>query len=421
MTRDVPGAEYRVLGAVLGAACWLLSALPVSAQMPDPRLMHGQAIPAGELPAGSVTVRVVRESVGNNLPGVAVELHGAGEVRRATTGTDGRAQFMSLPGGARVHATAVIDGERLESAPFEVPATGGVRTILVAGLGLGTGGTAPAPAPTPAPGQSAPAAGMAGLSFGDNTRFAVEFQDDTIAVFYLLEIVNNTAAPVQLPAPLVFTVPTDAVGTSLLDGASPLVVVNGLRVSVAGPIPSGVTLVPIAYRIESWGARHEIHQAFPLPIDQVAAGVQRLSGVTVESPQASSIREATLGGHAFLIASGPGLPAGTPLRLVLAGLPYKSSLPLYTALALAVTVAVLGGWLAMTPSPGTDGTRQRLEARRARGLATLAALDADHRAGRVPEAAYEQRRTRLLADLERVYGALDQGGVPPDGGQGLAA
>jgi hypothetical protein len=49
------------------------------------------------------------------------------------------------------------------------------------------------------------------------------------------------------------------------------------------------------------------------------------------------------------------------------------------------------------------------------------ALDADHRAGRVPTPAYEQRRARLLADLERVYGALDRGGVPPGGGQGLAA
>jgi hypothetical protein len=425
MMADVPGAGCRVLRAVpsawcrvLGAVCLVLSALPAAAQMPDPRVMHGQAIPAGELPAGSVTVRVVRESVGNNLPGVPVELHGAGDVRRATTGADGRAQFASVPSGARVHARAVVDGERLESTTFDVPADGGVRTILVAGLGLGIGGGAAAA--TTSPPSAAVGAGGA-LSFGNNTRFAIEFQDDTIAVFYLLEIVNHSGAPVRPASPLVITLPAEAVGAAVLEGASPQAVVKGQRVSIAGPFSIGVTSVPIAFRVESWGARHEFVQAFPLALDQVAAGVQRLSGLTIESPQASSVREASLSGQAFFIASGPRLPAGTPLRLTLAGLPHKSPLPLYTALALAATVAGIGAWLAMTRGTGTDEGRQRLEARRARGLAALAALDADHRAGRLPTPAYEERRARLLGDLERIYGALDRGGVPPSGGQGLAA
>lgn len=409
---------------MLGAACVVLSAMglvlraaPAVAQMPDPRAMHGQAIPAGELPPGSVTVRVVRQSVGNNLPGVEVELHGAGDVRRGTTAADGRAQFGAVPLGARVHATAVVDGERLESTTFDVPPAGGVRTILVAGLGLGVGGAPPAPSP-PVPAAS----GSGRLSFGNNTRFAIEFQDDTIAVFYLLEIVNASGAPANPGTPLTITLPPDAVGASLLEGASPLAAVKGVRVSVTGPIPVGVTSVPIAYRIESWGARHQVAQAFPLAIDQIAVGVQRLGGLTVESPQATSTREATLGGQAFFIASGPALAAGTPLQLTLAGLPHQSRLPLYVALTLAVVVAGVGVWLASTPSTANDEKRRRLEARRARGLAALASLDADHRSGRIAASAYEERRGRLLADLERVYGALDQGGVPPDGGgRGLAA
>ncbi len=90
--------------------------------------------------------------------------------------------------------------------------------------------------------------------------------------------------------------------------------------------------------------------------------MQRLGGLTVESPQASNVREASLSGQAFFIASGPGLPAGTPLRLTLAGLPHKSPLPLYTALALAATVAGVGVWLAMTPGSG-----QRRQPSAARG------------------------------------------------------
>lgn len=426
MRCQVPGAWCRVLGAVLRAGCRVLgatclvlgAALPAFAQMPDPRQMHGQAIPAGELPAGSVTVRVVRQSIGNNLPGVPVELHGAGDVRRATTAADGRAQFASVPVGARVHATAVVEGERLESTTFDVPAAGGVRTILVAGLGLGTAGVPSTPPPSPPAGGASP--GDA-LRFGNNTRFAIEFQDDTIAVFYLLEIVNRSGAPVALASPMVITLPAEAVGASLLEGASPLAAVNGPRVSIGGPVPVGVTTVPVAFRLESWGARHEFVQMFPLPLDQVAVGVQRLSGLTVESPHASSVREATLGGQAFFIASGPALPAGTAFRLTLTGLPHKSPWPLYTALAMAVAVAGIGVWLAMTPGADHEDGRRRLEARRARGLAALAALDAEHRAGRVAKPAYEERRARILADLERVYGALDQGGIPPGGGQGLAA
>lgn len=415
MTTDVPGAGRRMLGAM----CLVVGmTLPASAQMPDARTMHGQAIPSGELPAGSVTVRVVREALGNNLAGVPVELHGAGDVRRATTAADGRAQFTAVPPGARVHATAVIDGERLESSTFDVPSAGGVRTILVAGLGLGTAGS---PSP-PAPAGQATTTGPSGApSFGNNTRFAIEFQDDTIAVFYLLEIVNNTGSAASLPTPLVVTLPAEAVGAALLEGASPLAAVSGTRVTITGPLPTGVTSVPIAFRVESWGARHEFTQAFPLSLDQVAVGVQRLTGLTVESPQAAGVREATLGGQAFFIASGPALPANAPLRLTLNGLPHKSPLPLYLSLALAIVVAGAGAWLAMTPGAGPDDGRRRLEARRARGLAALAALDADHRAGRVQGPAYEERRARLLAELERVYGALDQSGVPPGGGQGLAA
>jgi hypothetical protein len=393
--------------------------------MPDPRLMHGQAIPAGELPAGSVTVRVVRQMVGNNIAGVEVELHGAGDVRRATTAADGRAQFAGVPVAARVHAVAVVEGERLESSPFAVPAAGGVRTILVAGLGLGLTGSDPT---VPGKSDSGKIPGTVGsdpvktLAFGNNTRFAIEFQDDTIAVFYLLEIVNSTGAPVGLASPLQISLPDGASGASALEGASPLVAVSGRQVTIAGPIPAGVTPIPVAYRLESWGAREEIAQTFPLRIDQLAIGVQRLTGLTVESAQATNVRDAALGGHAFLIASGPALPAGTPLRLTLAGLPHRSPWPRYLALGLAAAIAGLGVWLARTPASGGGRPRRAtLEARRTKGLAALSALDAKHREGGVAEAAYERQRAALVADLERVYADLDAGERPPDGDRGLAA
>ena len=236
----------------------LLLAIPAAAQMPDPRIMSGQIIPSPDLPAGTVTVRVIRQTIMNVAPGIDVELHGAGDVRHATTGAEGRAEFPGLPAGAHVHAVAVVDGERLRSIEFDVPAAGGVRTMLAAGVGVGemvNGGTAPSAAAPAAPVAPAPPAKPGQLAFANDTRFAVEFQDDTLAVFYLLDIVNPSSGPVALSEPLVIDLPAGASGAGFWragrrwprsrDAASPS----------PAPLPSGVTTVPVAYRIESWAWR----------------------------------------------------------------------------------------------------------------------------------------------------------------------
>jgi hypothetical protein len=389
----------------------------VSGQMPDPRMMAGRAVPAADLPAGTVTVRVVRETLANNVPGVSVELHGAGAVRSATTGADGRAMFTAVPPGARVHAVANVAGERLESSEFEVPGDSGIRTILVAGLS-GTGASQ-SPDSTPA----VPATTDTGmLALGSNTRFAVEFQDDTLAVFYLLEIVNRSSAPVALPSALIFDMPREAVGTSLLDGASRLANAKGPRVTVSGPIPPGLTEVPIAFRLENWGPTLRLEQRFPLPLDQVAMAVQQLGDLRVESPQAPSVRQTALQGRSFLIATGGAVPAQSPMTITLANLPHHSTTPLRVALLLAGVTIAAGVWLASRlPAAETLDQRTRtLQTRRERGLAALAALEADP-AARADAVGYERRRTALVQDLERVYAELDARGALGDGDPGLAA
>jgi hypothetical protein len=232
----------------------------------------------------------------------------------------------------------------------------------------------------------------------------------------------NPGAPITLDAPIVFALPDDATGATKLEGGSPLVTVAGNEVAVAGTVPTGTTAVPVAFRIERWDARHTIEQRFPLPLGQLAVGVQRLAGLTVESPQAASVREASLSGQAFLIATGPGLAAHAPLQLTLAGLPHRSRLPLMITLTLAALVAGGGVYLSVArPADRATARRKGLDARRRKGLAALAALEAERASGKVADAAYASRRARLLADLERVYGELDAQALPPDGGQGLAA
>ena len=412
------GVRRAVLQFGLAVLLVALCAIPASAQMPDPRMMAGRAVPAGDLPAGTVTVRVVRESLANNLPGVQVELHGAGQTRVASTDANGRATFSRVTAGARVHAVATVAGERLESSEFEVPGDSGVRTILVAGISA----TSPPPeVPGRAPG--APATATGALALGSNTRFAIEFQDDTLAVFYLLEIVNSSPAPVALPSALVFDMPREAVGTSLLEGASPLANAKGPRVTVSGPIPPGVTEVPIAFRLESWGSTLTIAQSFPVALDQIAMAVQQIGDVRVQSAQAPSIRQASLQGRSFLIASGPAVPAGTAWIVTLSNLPHHSPTPLRVALVLAGGIVAIGVWLAsrQPASLAPDARTRAIRTRRERALTALAALETDHRAGRLDAIAYDRRRDALLQELERLYAELDALGALEGGDRGLAA
>jgi hypothetical protein len=94
-------------------------------------------------------------------------------------------------------------------------------------------------------------------------------------------------------------------------------------------------------------------------------------------------------------------------------------------IALALAAAIVGAALWFIAFPGqfeAAGARRRaLHERREKGLAALAALDAEHRAGRIEADLYTARRATLVAQLERVYGELDlEGGTTP-GGQGVAA
>ena len=118
----------------------LLSTVPVvQGQMPIPAQMAGLPLQVGDLPPGTVAVRLLRERFGNDVTGHSVELHvgEGGRILTAATGTDGRAVFGGLAVGENVHAIAQVDGEKLESQTFTLPSRGGVRVMLVAGVGAG--------------------------------------------------------------------------------------------------------------------------------------------------------------------------------------------------------------------------------------------------------------------------------------------
>jgi len=135
-----------VIGLV-PALCVAQTALPDSAATQMVRAA-GMPLNDGALAPGMLTVRVVEGAFTRDIANQLVEVEVAGgKIEAARTGPDGRAQFAHLPVGGRVRAWASVEGERLESDRFDMPAQSGVRVLLVAGSGAGapvSGNRAPA-------------------------------------------------------------------------------------------------------------------------------------------------------------------------------------------------------------------------------------------------------------------------------------
>lgn len=118
------------LGALVCAAfaAVAISAAPASAQI---AAAIGKPLPSPDLPAGTISVRVVAGSVADPVANTEVTLVVNGEPRLARTDTAGRAQFKNLPVGATVRAkTADDDKGETQSDEFSVPADSGARVML---------------------------------------------------------------------------------------------------------------------------------------------------------------------------------------------------------------------------------------------------------------------------------------------------
>jgi len=410
--------------ARLGVGIWILGVVVLcgiaSAQdMPDPSLIHGRAIPAAELPAGTVTVRVVREAIGNNVPGQQVRVTVGGTTRSATTDAQGRAEFTDLPkGGADAVAEVTVDGEKLVSQPFAVPASGGLRVILVAGIAKAAERKKQEEAAAAA---EPPTKGI--VVFGGNSRVLMQFNNDALDVYYILEIVNSARTRVDIGGPLVINLPSRASGATALEGSSKAATVTEDRITIAGPFASGTTMVQVAYRMPHDTAELTMTQTWPAAFQQIIVGVQKIGDLKVSSPQLNQTNDVrTDNGDLFVLGNGPGLPANGTLTLTLSGLPFRSQTPRYVALALAGGLLAFGAWFAFSGRSRVEETRQALVARRDTLLGQLAQIESKRRSGASEAEGQAKRRSRILTELEQIYGELDEAHPGPQGGgEGVTA
>lgn len=398
------------LPATVAAVCVALSCVAATANaqpampgagggqptgMPDARMMSGIPMPMADVPDGAVSVRVVRGEISNVLPGQQVELLVDGKTRTAKTDDGGRAQFTGIGAGSNIKAVVTVGGERIESQAFTMPGMGGIRLLLAANGGASSLPQQPAVAGT--------------VTFGGDTRVVVEFDDDSLNVFYLIDVVNNGTAPVNPPTPIVFDLPADAISPTVLEGSSPQAQVKGTRVSIAAPFNPGRTSVQIAYQLgPAAGGQRALVQRFPAALDTVSVAVQQAGDVHLGSPAIVQQQQVSADGRTYLLGSGPSLPAGRPLAFDLSGLPHHETWPRNVALGLAVMVLCAGLWAGLGPSrDGAEARRRELEQRRERLFGDLLRLEQSKRAGSVGAEEYARLRAELLATLERIYGELD--------------
>ena len=378
----------------------VLHGAPAAAQMPDIRQMSGTPLPSGDLPDGAISVRVVRQSLGNNVPGAQVSLTGGGVSETASTDENGRAFFSGLTAGTNLTAAVSVDGETVRSQPFAVPARGGVRLILAVGLDGGArGGTTPA-------GPAAPAvpARPGTIVLGNQTRSIIDFNNERLEVVHIFEFANATATPVSVPAPVTISMPADAEQVTLLDGSSTQARVFERQLVVAGPFSAGRTMVQVAYVLPMAGARREIALTLPLASMSTNVILRRLGDTKLVEPVLPQSRDAQAQGRTYFTGTGPGLPAGGTLRLVVEGLPHHPRWPRYTALGLAGLVVAAGLWVIFRVPVDSASRIKALDAQRTALLARLQQLEQGGRAA--SEEGHAERDT-LLRDLEGIYALLD--------------
>jgi hypothetical protein len=377
--------------------------LPVLHAQIDPRQMAGIPRPVNDLPDASISVRLIRGQLSNNIASHLVELHFAnGRVVKVNTDEAGRAQFDRVPPGV-VKASADVDGEHLESQEFEAPKQGGIRLMLVATDR--TAGASPAAAPA-VPGT---------VTLSENSRIVFEPGDEDVAVYYILEIINRGSAPVNPTPPFTFDMPKGALGTTLLDGSSPIVRTSGAHVSLAGPIPPGKTIVQLVAEmpIGNTGAL-DITQTFPASMDRLAVLVKKVGETKLSSPTIERQQDFPNDGQVVIGAMGGTIPPGKPIELHLIDLPHHSPAPRYTALSLAGVVLLAGVWAATRKQDvaSIEAERKRLVTRREKLFGELLKIERERRGGRSDER-HASRREEIMAQLEHIYGALDDPDAAP--------
>ena len=140
----------------------------------------------------------------------------------------------------------------------------------------------------------------------------------------------------------------------------------------------------------------------------LAVLAKKVGDTKLESPTIERQQDFPSEGQVVIGAMGGMIPAGKLIELHLRDIPHHSTVPRYTALALAGVVVLAGVWAGTRRQDvaAVDAERKRLVTRREKLFGELVKIERERRSGRADEKS-AARREELMAQLEHIYGALD--------------
>ena len=282
-------------------------------QMPNPKEISGVPLPAPDLPAGTVSVRVVRGDFANNVTESAGRVHrrrqDADEEdrrRRPRAGLGPRARHARE--GGRRSSTASGSSRRTSRS-----ASSGIRVVLVA--------TDPEAAKRAAEDRRAGRrAGRARHGRRSRARVARRSPSSTTTsstIFYVLDILNTARTPVDIGGPLIIELPHG----------------SARRVAAAGIVAAGDRQRSARHRARAVRAGHarpcrsrsscRSRRSTRAPRADVARAARAGRRCSCRRPAGSTCRRrssrqsmtAPTRASALLCGAGPALPAGTPFTL----------------------------------------------------------------------------------------------------------
>lgn len=323
--------------ALVAAAVALTASLGVSAQvnMPNPAQISGVPLPATDLPAGSVSVRVIRGGFDKNMPDQPVVFTIDGVTKTVKTDAQGRAEVDKIKAGSTVIASTSVDGATLTSQQVTIAASG-IRFVLVA--------VDPASAMR-AEEDKKLAAGPAvkgSVVFGPESRVVIEPGDEIITIFYVLDIVNSARTPVDIGGPLIVHLPTGARAAGVVEGSTPQAKINGPKLTVLGPFAPGTTPVQMGYELPTGGDSKTITQTWPVAMPQSSIVLQRTGKEDLVSSQVSQKNETTSNGQRVVFGRLAAVPAGGAFTVEVTGLAHHSRVPRNIALTFVIGLLAIG-------------------------------------------------------------------------------
>jgi hypothetical protein len=384
----------------------------------------------GDLPTGTVTVRVGRGSLSNAAVGVDVVATvtapgGKASERSEKTKPDGRATFSSLPVGAEFRAQVEVDGQRLQTASFAIPGEGGARLMLLSQQSQdeSAGEEAPAAANPHAgahghgatPTETANDTGEGSsdpsvLRVSSSSKLLIDLREDALAVMENLVLENTSDRSFRADhGSIAIPLPAVANEVEAIEGSARLELEQGSTVFLRQAIPPASSRTPpvqarFGFLVPTAGEnRITLRQPMPLGIEEPVVMLPESVHLTLAAPGLQAMAPQTDDRGArikiFQLAS---VPRNGVLSITVSGLPTRGGLgkTIATVLVAVLVFALVLGWR----RPKVENRPKKLRGRRDELFAELVEVERARRAAGADDAPLARRRAELVAAIEAADG-----------------